>query len=214
MKVLSWNVHGLRDDVDALVRTVHGVQPHVALIQEAPRVFRWRARAAELARRCGLVVAQGGASGNLVLVSLAVSVRDTAVVRLPFTRGQHPRAAVVMRAALAGAEFTAVGVHLGLTEAERAAHVRVLLDALPAQEPVVLGGDINETDAGPAWRTLAARLADAGAGDAAPTFRTRRIDGIFVTPGTAVKDYRVLDTPDVSRASDHRPVVAEVELTR
>ncbi|TQS44583.1 endonuclease/exonuclease/phosphatase family protein [Cryptosporangium phraense] len=213
MKVLTWNVHGLRDDVDALVRTVVGVAPQVALIQEAPRVFRWRARAAELARRCGLVVAQGGASGNLVLVSLAVAIRDTAIVRLPFTRGQHPRAAVVVRASLAGADFAAVGVHLGLTEPERVAHVPVLLNALP-DEPTILGGDINETDGGPAWKALATHLADAGTDDPSPTFRTRRIDGLFVTPGLPVRDYRVLDMPDTRVASDHRPVVADVQLTR
>lgn len=218
LRVLDWNVRGLRDDVDALTRTVREVAPHVAVLQEAPRVVRWRARAASLARRCGLVVVQGGASGNLVLASLAVTVRDTAVVRLPLTRFQYPRAAVVVRGALAGAPFTVAGVHLGLTEPERVGHVPVLLEALAGDEPLVLAGDVNETGDGPAWSALASHLTDAGAHDPTPTFSTgsprRRIDGVFVTPGVPVRGYRVLDTPDVARASDHRPVVAEVGLTR
>ncbi|MFG1925706.1 endonuclease/exonuclease/phosphatase family protein [Cryptosporangium sp. NPDC048952] len=218
LRVLDWNVRGLRDDVDALVRTVRSVEPHVVVAQEAPRVVRWRARAASLARRCGLVVVQGGASGNLVLSSLAVTVRETAVVRLPLTRFQHPRAAVVVRGVLAGAPFTVAGVHLGLTEPERVGHVPPLLQALAGDEPVVLAGDVNETADGPAWRALASQLTDAGADDPTPTFSTRsprrRIDGIFVSPGVPVRSYRVLTTPDVALASDHRPLVAEIGLTR
>jgi endonuclease/exonuclease/phosphatase family metal-dependent hydrolase len=218
LRVLDWNVRGLRDDVDALARTIRGAEPHVVVLQEAPRVLRWRARAAQLARRCGLVVVQGGASGNLLLASLAVNVRDTAVVRLPFTRFQHPRAAVVLRGALAGSPFTVVGVHLGLTESERIAHVSPLLAAVPGDEPTVLAGDVNETADGPAWRALSERLVDVGADDPTPTFSTRsprrRIDGLFVSPGVPTRNYRVLDTPDVDRASDHRPLVVEAALTR
>lgn len=220
LRVFDWNVRGLRDDVDALARTVRDAAPHVVVLQEAPRVVRWRARAAALARRCGLVVVCGGgdASGNLVLSSLAVTVRDTTVVRLPVTRFQYPRAAVVVRGALAGAPFTVMGVHLGLTGPERIGHVPVLLTALAGDEPVVLAGDVNETGDGPAWRALTAHLADVGADDPTPTFSTRaprrRIDGLFVSPGTPVRNYQVLATLDVERASDHRPLVVEVGLTR
>ena len=218
LRVFDWNVRGLRDDVDAVVRTVREAAPHVVVLQEAPRIVRWRTRAAALARRCGLVVVQGGASGNLVLASLAVTVRDTAVVRLPFTRFQHPRAAVVVRGSLAGAPFTVAGVHLGLTEPERVGHVPVLLTALAGDEPIVLAGDVNETGDGPAWRALTDHFVDVGAGDPTPTFSTRaprrRIDGLFVSPGTPVRNYQVLTTPDVERASDHRPLVAEVGLRR
>lgn len=218
LRVLCWNVRGLRDDRDALSETVAAVDPHLLIVQEAPRILRWRARAADLARRCDLVVVRGGpdASGNLLLASMAVTVRETAVARLPYTRFHHPRAAVVLRARLAGAPFTAIGVHLGLTAAERVAHVPTLLAALPPDEPAVLAGDINETATGRAWRTLADRLVDAGAGDPTPTFSTaaprRRIDGLFTTPGLSVRGYRVLDTPAVDRASDHRPLVAEIGL--
>lgn len=218
LRVLCWNVRGLRDDLDALAETVLAAEPHVVLVQEAPRVLRWRTRAADLARRCGLVAVRGGgdASGNLVLASLAVQVRGTGVVRLPYTRFQFPRAAVVLRGELAGCPFTAAGVHLGLTEVERVAHVPLLLDDLRTDEPVVLAGDFNETSDGPAWRSLAAHLDDAGEQDNTPTFSTgsprRRIDAIFTSPGLPVRGYRVLDTPAVRRASDHFPVYAEARL--
>jgi endonuclease/exonuclease/phosphatase family metal-dependent hydrolase len=79
---------------------------------------------------------------------------------------------------------------------------------------VLFGGDLNETDAGAAWRTLAAGRTDIGRADPAFTFSVasprRRIDALFVPSGMPVAGYRVVDTPAVRRASDHFPICAEV----
>ena len=56
LTVVTYNVRGLRDDLAALQRVVRGSRPHVLLVQEAPKFFRVRARAADLARRLGMVV--------------------------------------------------------------------------------------------------------------------------------------------------------------
>ena len=50
LRVLSYNVHGQRDDVAALGRLVRDLAPDIAIIQEAPRRFRWRQKCAQLAR--------------------------------------------------------------------------------------------------------------------------------------------------------------------
>jgi endonuclease/exonuclease/phosphatase family metal-dependent hydrolase len=42
--------------------------------------------------------------------------------------------------------------------------------------------------------------------------RTRRIDGIFPGPGIGVRSVDVIDDSDVRIASDHLPVLAELEL--
>jgi endonuclease/exonuclease/phosphatase family metal-dependent hydrolase len=80
----------------------------------------------------------------------------------------------------------------------------------------VLAGDLNELPDKPAWRAIAAEFTDAGAADDTPTFSTRiprrRIDGVFVRGPGRVTSYRVVDDVDVVAASDHRPVVADVEL--
>ena len=79
----------------------------------------------------------------------------------------------------------------------------------------VLAGDVNEPPDHPTWQSLAAELTDAGAGDKTPTFPTpsprHRIDGIFVR-GARITSYQVVDGPDVRAASDHHPVVADLEL--
>jgi hypothetical protein len=69
LRLLSYNVHGLRDDVDALAAVVRAAEPDVVVLREAPRRLRWRAKSAALAHGFGLVVAGGGlpALGNLVL---------------------------------------------------------------------------------------------------------------------------------------------------
>jgi alpha-galactosidase len=81
----------------------------------------------------------------------------------------------------------------------------------------ILGGDVNEEAGMPAWDALTAEFADAAGAERAPTFPARRpnrrIDGIFVRGPAKVESYRVVDTADTAIASDHRPVVADLDLS-
>ncbi|GAA1792743.1 endonuclease [Planosporangium flavigriseum] len=223
LRLLSYNVHSLRDDLDALAAVVRAADPDVVVVQEAPRRFRWRSKCAALAHRFGLVVAGGGlpALGNLVLTSLRVRVHEQTCVRYPLTPGRHMRGAVLVRCDVGGTRFAVAGSHLATDSRERPAqaeHLRRLL--AQADEPLLLGIDLNETPDGGAWRTLAgAGLIDAATtmGRAEiPTFPVteprRRIDAIFVDPRCEVGDYRVFDPPEARRASDHFPLLAEVAL--
>ena len=101
--MLSYNVHGLKDDRAALTGLVRDLEPDVVIVQEAPRRFRWRHKCAALADDFGMVVAAGGlpSLGNLLLVSLRVRVHDTWCLRYPLTPGRHLRGAAF--AALLGA---------------------------------------------------------------------------------------------------------------
>jgi endonuclease/exonuclease/phosphatase family metal-dependent hydrolase len=83
---------------------------------------------------------------------------------------------------------------------------------------MLLAGDFNDDPGSPVWDALCARAADAfavaGAGDGLTlnvTNPTRRIDAIFVA-GADVTSARSLDSADVRIASDHRPVVTEVNI--
>jgi len=232
LRVLTWNVHGLRDDRDAVVRTIAGSGADVVCVQEAPKVFRWRARAAALARRSGTVVVGGGgnAAGNLVLCRLAVDVHEVRTLHYPLTAGQQLRGAVLARCSLAGSPFTVAGTHLATYAPERVPQATRLLQELglagpPGHgpgaapgggPPVVLAGDVNEAPGGPLWPVLTAGLVDAGAGDPTPTFSVssprRRIDGVFADPRLVVEDYRVLDTAEARRGSDHFPVLVTLAL--
>ena len=39
---------------------------------------------------------------------------------------------------------------------------------------------------------------------------TRRIDALLVDPRLEVREYRVVDTPDADRASDHYPILVDL----
>ncbi|MFL6075341.1 MAG: endonuclease/exonuclease/phosphatase family protein [Mycobacteriales bacterium] len=222
MRVLSYNIRSLRDDGGAVVRVIRDAAPDVVCVQEAPRFFRSVAKGVELARRTGLVTAAGSrlCGANLLLVRLAVEVTATRCVPFSLRRGLHLRGAAVASCRLGGVPFTVAGTHLDLVPAERLRHLPELwaaVDGLPG--PLILGGDMNETPDGPLWAGLTGRLVDAyaaaGKGDgltySATTPRTR-IDGIFADPAVRVVSCEALDTADVRAGSDHRPVLAELEL--
>ncbi|HEY2946781.1 MAG TPA: endonuclease/exonuclease/phosphatase family protein [Micromonosporaceae bacterium] len=220
VRVVSYNVHSLRDDLTALFAVVRGLKPDVLIVQEAPRRFRWRARCARLAHSSGLVVAVGGlpALGNLVLTSMRVRVRDTWCLRYPLTPGRHMRGAAFANCTIGRTPFTVVGSHLATDAAERPAQAALLKQAVNRIEsPVILGADLNESSGGAAWRTLADGLVDvavAAGCDDRFTFSCgdprERIDTLLVDPRIEIRGYEVVDTADTRRASDHFPIVADL----
>ena len=227
LTVLTYNVRGLRDDLGALVRVIRGSGAQLVYVQEAPKVFRWRARAADLARRCRLVVVTGGrqAAGNLLLSDLAVTVHRTRDVLLPWEcpRKLEPpqrRGATLAELSLGGHRFTAVGTHLSLHPQERPGQAGRLLGLVRQDAPpLVLAGDLNEGPGGAVSEVLGERLADAaiaGGDPRTPTFSTgsprRRIDYVWADPRLPVAGYEVLDLPDVRVAGDHFPVRVRLDL--
>jgi endonuclease/exonuclease/phosphatase family metal-dependent hydrolase len=222
LRVVSYNVHTLRDDLDALARVVRELAPDVLVVQEAPRRFRWRSRCARLAREFGMLYAVGGlpSLGNLILTNLRVRVHDTWCLRYPLTPGRHMRGAAFARCSVERVPFAVVGSHLSTDAAERPAQATLLKKAVSEVDaPLVLAADLNESPGGAAWRTLAAGLSDVAAvakrADR-PTYPCSRpadrIDAILVDPHISVRRYDVVDGPHVRRASDHFPILADLSL--
>ena len=220
VRVLSWNMHGLRDDRAALVRVVRSCDPDVVCVQEAPKYLRWRAKCADLARRCGLLYVTGGGTtgGSALLVALRVDVEGTAQVCLSRQWGWPARgvgAAVVEKA---GARLAVASVHLPLDPPTRLDHAHRVLDVLArtGAPHALAAGDVNERPGNAAWQALhEGGLRDLGPGSG-PTFPavgpTKRIDGVFATELVEAVDYRVVDEPGVEQASDHRPILVTVRV--
>lgn len=223
LRVVSYNVAGLRHDAGAVVELLRRLAPDVVMLQEAPRRWRWRSRAAALAAACGLVVAAGGAPavGNLILTHLRVRADRAWQVRFPLTPGRHLRGVALLRGAVGGAEVIVAGAHLSTDPGERPGQARLLARTLaeaaePTGSPVLLGVDVNDVPGSAAWQALGTRLADAGGDHAAPTFPAgrpdRRIDALFVDRRVRVQASQVPDTAAARRGSDHLPVVAHLWL--
>ena len=218
LRVMSYNVHGMKDDRAALTGLIRDAAPDVVIVQEAPRRFRWRQRCAALADDVGMVVAAGGlpSLGNLLLVSLRVRVHETWTMRYPLTPGRHLRGAVFARCSVRGAAFSVSGSHLATDPAERPAQAAIWKQALAAVEgPVIAAADLNEGPGGGAWRTVEDGLVSSSVGR--PTFPAtlpaRLIDGLFVTPDVTIESYEVVETEQARRASDHLPVLADLSLS-
>ena len=237
LRVVSYNVEGLRGDRAALVEVVRELAPDVLVLQQAPRRLRWRTRTAQLAHAVDLVYATGGAPalGNVIMTNLRVRPYRTWELRFPLTPGRCLRGAAFARCTVAGAAFVLVGSHLATDPAERPGQAELLKKALCGHSsasaplggtpdrmttadldaPVIFCGDLNETPGGGAWRTLAEGLIDA-AGPEAPygpeVLPGRGSEVIFVDPRIAVTGYQVVDSAAARRASDHPPVVVDLEL--
>jgi endonuclease/exonuclease/phosphatase family metal-dependent hydrolase len=218
LRVMTYNVRSLRDDVDALASVVRTCAPDVLLVQEAPRFARWRSRRAALARQCGLVVATADRPGGLcVMTALRVDLIDTSFSLLPLTSGRHQRAIAGATLAFGGVEWRVLSVHMSTDEAERRRHLPALSSVLSASAtmPLIVGGDINEEPGGAMFRELSTRLQDcfavagAGTGLTSPAASpTRRLDAIFASSSLSVVSCEAVDVAGVAVASDHRPVLA------
>jgi endonuclease/exonuclease/phosphatase family metal-dependent hydrolase len=219
LRLMAYNVHGFRAGWRRVAEALEAGSPDVVLLNEAgfAGLRLWR-----LARRLGMERASGFrlfGRGIPNAVMARAPWRIVARGRLAFPRHRRRvrRGAVVATLGRAGRRLTAVAVHLGLGEGERADHARILTDELAALDhPVVIGGDLNEGPSGPAARWIGERYWDvfaaAGEGEG-PTFPARdpraRIDYLFASDGLKVERAWVAASGD---ASDHLLVAADVRL--
>jgi endonuclease/exonuclease/phosphatase family metal-dependent hydrolase len=209
MRVMTWNVRSLRDDAAGVARVMRSLAPDVVLVQEAPRLWRWRSKCARLAREAGLVVVTGGrpAAGNLVLCAMRVRVVSSADVLLPRRPRLHRRGAATAVLEVDGRSLSVLGTHLDLEPSARLDSAR----RLRTSSYDVIGADVNEEAGGPAWSALSEGLVDVGEG-LPPTFSVasprRRIDGLFVSSRLRAVSCDVVESGPVS---DHKPIVAELD---
>jgi endonuclease/exonuclease/phosphatase family metal-dependent hydrolase len=227
VRVLTYNVHGQRDDRAALASVVRAAAPDIVIVQEAPRRLRWRTKCAALAHSWGMVYAAGGlpALGNLIVTTQRIRVHETWCLRYPLTPGRHLRGAAFAKCSIIGPsgqslEFVVAGTHLATDDAERPGQAQAFKDAASATaDPIIVGLDANERPGGPSWQIVSGGLVDAAAdrGDERPTFPsahpTRRLDAVFVDPRWTVTAYDVIATDDAVAASDHLPVIVDARLS-
>jgi endonuclease/exonuclease/phosphatase family metal-dependent hydrolase len=220
LRVATYNVRSFRSGVDSVARAFEPLEADIAMLQEcgSKRVLR------RFARAVNMTFSSSHRPFNRVRNAVLyrsewrparVDVRDFSREGRTLRRGL-----VAVRLRRRGAGLTAVSAHLGLAPGERGRHARELTDHLAGVNgPLVLGADLNEGPDGPAAGWISERLFDlatAGGEGSDETFPapapTARIDYLFATAEVKVAAAWVPSGRDMSGASDHLPVVAEVEI--
>ena len=201
---------------------VRAVAPDVLLVNEAPQRPLLSVRdCRRLARLWGMRYVVGGrsAGSNMLLVRGPVEVRWSRARRLKQPRFEPRRGIAVAQLRVRGTLLGVVSFHLSLVpERRRREMTEVLAETVGLRGPVVLAGDVNETETGAAWRAaLDHGFADPGS-EAWQTFPSdqpqRRIDALLVRGALTVLTHGDPGVPLAlqAAASDHRGVLAELDL--
>jgi endonuclease/exonuclease/phosphatase family metal-dependent hydrolase len=241
-RILTYNVHSCRGtdgrlDVGRVAAVIAEARPDIVALQELD-VRRARTgrvdQAHAIAERLGMAFHFNAAFhvaeeqyGDAILSALPIKlIKSGPLPTLPRLRGLERRGALWVEIETPGGRtLQIVNTHLGLVPAEQRAQAKHLLgeDWLghpKCQDPLILLGDFNATPRYAAYKMIAAQLIDArraaGVRRGALTFPSRlpmlRIDHIFVSPSVQVAALRAVDGPLAKAASDHLPIVADVEV--
>lgn len=224
----SYNIHkgvgtDRRRDPDRIITVLREIDADVIALQEADRRIGERAsvleRAAlddtpwkpvEVARRPRSL----GWHGNAILVRRGFEVVEAEPLALPML---EPRGAARADLLCHGVRVRVVGMHLDLSGLRRRDQIHAVLDhvgrcAEPC--PTVLMGDFNQWGVnggamrafGPDWHVL----------DTGRSFPSRqpiaRLDRIVTSPEWTCVRHSVHHSATAATASDHLPVVAELEM--
>jgi len=223
---------------ERIVETIAHYDPDVVLLQEVDQFVK-RSRgdrqlevlgdALNLRHRtyfANVSVRGGGEYGNAILsrfpltstqnidLTIPLKKRRSVIharfrVRLPGNRGRHTRTLHVYN------------LHLGLSGMERKKQLRKFLESHPfvglhKSTPVIVGGDFNDV-----WGTLGRKLLEpAGFRGMARPLRTfpaaapmRALDSVYVRGGLRLLRVQRGRIEVAKRASDHRPLIADLQLT-
>jgi endonuclease/exonuclease/phosphatase family metal-dependent hydrolase len=237
-RLTSYNIHqclgtdGQREP-GRIAGVLREIEPDLVGLQEVDSVIGGATGSAQLdylTDALGLQAISGptilrhdGHYGNALLTRHpVVDVRHIDLTVYP----REPRAAIDADIDIHGTVVRFVVTHLGLLPGERRFQVRRLIAALdgsggrqtgaaPRHRPVVLCGDINEWFAiGRPLRWLDARL---GRRPSLRTFPSPlplfALDRIWTRPVAVMRRLAVHDSAAARVASDHLPVVAELDLS-
>ena len=240
IRILTYNVHGCRGrdrqwSPQRIADVIASAKPDIVALQELD-VGRARSGgvdqaemiAAALGMRAQFFAAMKVMEeqyGDAILTAFPSRLVKAGPLpglsRLP---GLEPRGAVWASITIGGGELQVINTHLGLVSRERRKQIDCLLSPewlghADCRDPVMLVGDFNMQPRSRSYRQLTGRLQDAHRSrnkHYQATFPSRfpalRIDYAFVGPGIHVARVDTVRTALARIASDHLPLVVELEL--
>lgn len=227
LRFASYNIHkavGMdrRRDPERIVAVLRELRADVIALQEADRRIGAREtvlprallddspwRVADVAKRAQSI----GWHGNAILVRRDLEIAECHALDMPTI---EPRGAACAVFASARGAFRVIGTHLDLSGLRRRDQVRSLLRFANdhGDMPTVILGDFNQWGVGTgAMREFARDWGQIAPGPSYPSRRpVARLDRIVHCGGWVCHDAAVHHSALAAVASDHLPVVAELEL--
>jgi endonuclease/exonuclease/phosphatase family metal-dependent hydrolase len=240
-RVMTYNVHRCigrfgRDSTADIGATIAAARPDLVALQEldAPETDETEGahHARDLARGLGMTLLfcrtfrRGvGFYGHALLSKTSLELMR--VTTFPtIHESSEPRGAIWAQTSIAGERLDIVSTHLGLSRRERKMQSTVLLGpewlgSAEMGKHRVLCGDLNAVQHARTYSHFAATMNDAQrvlpGHRPRPTFPSVlplvRIDHVFVTPEIAVRGVTVAHDARARRASDHLPLIVDLEMT-
>jgi endonuclease/exonuclease/phosphatase family metal-dependent hydrolase len=226
-------------DLDRIAAVIRAQNPDIVGLQEVDRFWIRSGgvdQPAYLARALGMYVcfqanldhgpdAHAGVPHQYgtALLSRRSIVECTNIALPRSSPDAEQRGLLAARIDAGGVRLRLYNTHLHTAEADRVLQIAAIRDVLARPDgPAVLVGDLNATPAEQSMRKLFALLRDAWTirdGTAGFTFPAsprrdgaRRIDYVFVSRDITVSSVEVPVNQDTRMASDHYPVLAEIQL--
>lgn len=229
MKVASYNIHKCRGTdgrvrPDRIVEVLAEIRPEIVALQEVDHRFGKRMGLLDVEavkRETGLIMlAQSDAPdghgwhGNALLVAREPKSYRRLRIQLP---GVEPRGAIVAEVDFGDGPFRIIAAHFGLLRRSRISQANALLATFSRLHPMptILLGDLNE------WRrrrrsSLSVFEPIFGEHKLVASFPSRRpifpLDRILGWPHGLISELAVHNTPLARKASDHLPLVAQINL--
>ena len=220
MRIMSYNVRGLKDDVATLKRIIRDVDPDVLCLQEMPRHPFSDHRISAFAASVNMLWPGGkrGRCSTTLIASPRVDMHASGHGLYDVPRPQEPRGYAWTHVSKAGSgQVCVVSTHMSLYHDLRGPHAEELLadPQVTSGLPLLILGDINETEGGPAITVWTKTLRDVGSrANTSPADRpVKRIDFAFGSPQLTVTPVDVTASDaDLAAATDHRPVIIDVTM--
>lgn len=235
VRVATYNVHGFVGtdnvyDPERTARVIERARADIVALQEvdfgrgpSAEGSAVERLAARLGMRCHFTPTRDGKRGHFG--NAVLSPHDLALVAqgvLP-RRRDEARAVQWLRVLSPAFDLHLMNTHLSVSVRERGAQVQALLGAewivqAGTEVPLIVCGDFNALPGSPVYRRLARALQDCQRGKSRRATWPSRLpllclDHIFVSHSVRVRDAQTLDEALARRASDHLPLVAELDLS-
>lgn len=236
IRILTYNIHSCvgtdrKLDPARIADVIASIEPDIVALQEVD-VGRRRTGGVDQAHLIASLLRMQ-VQFNASLTVAEEKYGDALISALPMSPAQagplpslgETRGALSVEFTVGDRRLRAINTHLGLRGRERVQQMSALLappwlgHPSPEQTPTVLCGDFNAIPASSAYRMAARRLRDAqlaGGDTVRPTFPSglplMRLDHVFVSEGIRVAGTQVVRNRLTRLASDHLPLVVDLEL--